>query len=83
MPARLNDHRLFFLRAHRQNLGMTTEEHVLAIAHNRQLSADERMRRICAIDKKYLGWTSPQWAALLGVSANAIRLTPFWKYGRT
>lgn len=50
---------------------------------NGEGTADEKMRRICAIDhRKYLAWKSPQWAAILGVTTAAVRLTEFWKDDR-
>jgi hypothetical protein len=56
-------------------------QRVLAIARGDQ-SADDKMRAICAIDRQYLGWKSPQWADLLGISEPAIRKTMFWREDR-
>jgi hypothetical protein len=46
------------------------------------LSVDQKMRAICAIDRRHLGQPSPWWARLLGVTAAAIRKTLFWKRDR-
>jgi hypothetical protein len=54
---------------------------VLKIARSGR-SADSKMREICGIDRRFLGYESPQWADLLGVSDAAIRKTPFWKQDR-
>jgi hypothetical protein len=45
-------------------------------------SADSRMREICGIDRRFLGYNSTQWAQLLSTSDAAIRKTPFWKQDR-
>jgi hypothetical protein len=46
-------------------------------------SADDRAREICGMDpKKFLLWTSEQWADLLGVSSAAIRKGHFWTVDR-
>jgi hypothetical protein len=52
-------------------------QRVLAIARGDQ-SADDKMRAICAVDRRFLGWNSVQWAHLLGVKDAAIRKTTFW-----
>jgi hypothetical protein len=54
---------------------------VLGIAHSKR-SADVKMRDICRLDRRYLGWDSGQWAELLQVSDAAIRRTRFWKEDR-
>jgi hypothetical protein len=59
----------------------TEDKQVLTIAQSDQ-SADQRMGTICGIDRRYLGWRSPEWAELLGVSEAAIRKTAFWKHDR-
>ena len=61
-------------------LGDKAQE-VLKVARSNE-SADSRMRAICGIDRRFLGYESPQWAELLGVSDAAIRKTPFWKQDR-
>jgi hypothetical protein len=45
-------------------------------------SADDKMRNICAIDRRLLGYDSPQWGELLDVTGDAIRKTAFWKKDR-
>jgi hypothetical protein len=45
-------------------------------------SADDKMRAIAAIDQRFFGWKSPQWAELLRVSDNAVRRTRFWTVDR-
>jgi hypothetical protein len=57
-------------------LGKESQQ-VLAVARGDD-SADDKMRAICAIDRRYLGWNSVQWAQLLGVKDAAIRKTTFW-----
>jgi hypothetical protein len=57
---------------------LSDEAHqILEVARSRR-SADDKMREICAIDRRFLGYDSPQWAELLGVSDAAIRKTAFW-----
>jgi hypothetical protein len=41
-------------------------------------TADEKMRKIYDIDKRFLAWDSPMWQRLLGVTSSAIRNTSFW-----
>lgn len=55
---------------------------IFAIASDRKVSSSDRMERICDVDPKYLAWTAPKWASLLGVSDAAIRKAPFWKVER-
>lgn len=45
-------------------------------------SADKKMRELCRIDSRFLGWDSPRWAKLLGISDPAIRKTKFWTEDR-
>jgi hypothetical protein len=45
-------------------------------------SADTKMRKICRIDRRFLGHDSEQWAGLLGVTGPAIRRTDFWRTER-
>lgn len=54
---------------------------VVKIARS-QKSSDEKMRLICAIDRRYLAWDSPEWSDAIAVSDAAIRQTPFWKVDR-
>ena len=42
-------------------------------------STDDRMRAICSLDRRFLGYTSNQWGDLLGVGDGAVRKTPFWQ----
>lgn len=61
-------------------LGADSRE-ILDIARSKK-SADDKMREICRIDQRFLGYTSPGWAELLGVSDAAIRKTRFWGHDR-
>jgi hypothetical protein len=45
-------------------------------------SADNKMRAICGIDRRFLAWNSVKWAELLGITDAAIRKTPFWQVDR-
>jgi len=54
---------------------------ILGIARSDQ-SADDRMRAICASDRRFLGYKSTQWAELLDTTDAAIRKTVFWKVDR-
>jgi hypothetical protein len=56
-------------------------QQVLNVARSGQ-SADDKMRAICGIDRRFLAYTSAQWADLLEVSDAAIRKTPFWRHDR-
>jgi hypothetical protein len=72
--------------------GSLTEEAVAALLgdESRQVlkvaqsdpSADNKMRAICAINRRFLGYKSHEWADLLGVTDAAIRKTSFWKVDR-
>jgi hypothetical protein len=54
---------------------------ILKIARSTQ-SVDGKMRSICGLDRRCLGWNSPRWAEFLGVTSAAIRQTHFWKNDR-
>ena len=56
-------------------------EQVLKITRSKK-SSDSKMREICRIDTRFLGFDSPHWSRLLGVSEAAIRKTTFWKVDR-
>jgi hypothetical protein len=51
---------------------------VAEIVQDPRLSAEEKMMGILRQDKRFAGYTSPQWSTILGVSADAIRKTGFW-----
>jgi hypothetical protein len=66
----------------RSLLASVADENAVAIVNMAQdstKSADERMRAIYAIDSRALGWKSTRWAAILSVSAPAVRQTDWWK----
>jgi hypothetical protein len=46
---------------------------ILTIARQDNLNLVEKMRAICRIDRRFRGFDSPQWAALLGVSPGRVR----------
>jgi hypothetical protein len=50
---------------------------ILTIARSAR-SVDEKMRDICRVDRRFLGYASERWGKLLSVTASAIRQTPFW-----
>lgn len=45
-------------------------------------SANEKMKKIYKVDRRFLGYSSEKWADLLHISAAAVRKTHFWKYER-
>jgi len=49
---------------------------------NSDVDSDTKMREICRIDRTRVHWNSPQWGDLLGVTADAIRQTKFWRVDR-
>lgn len=51
---------------------------ILGIASSDK-TADEKMRAICEIDRRILGWSSLDLGDLLSVKPSAIRKTAFWK----
>lgn len=68
------------VRAVEALLGDDSKE-ILDIARGKG-SVDKKMREICGVDRRFLGWDSRQWAELLGVKSPAIRKTKFWKEDR-
>jgi hypothetical protein len=66
------------VRAIEAVLRLEENQAVLAIAGSAK-TAEEKLRELCAFDKRFLAWDSPQWADLLGVTARAVRDTRFWK----
>lgn len=52
---------------------------ILAIAHRNDLTANEKLRLIENIDKRFRGKDSAELATLLGVKAAAVRKTKTWK----
>lgn len=60
---------------------MLLDPEILEVVQSGQ-SSDDKMRRICDIDRRFLGFDSEQWANLLGVKGGAIRKNPFWTTGR-
>lgn len=68
--------RLKYSRA--ENVLDKADKTVLAIC-NSSRSANEKMERICRVDRRFLGWTSKRWAPLLGTTDSAVRQTEFWK----
>jgi hypothetical protein len=66
-------------------IGVVGDENTVAIinvAQDASKSADQKMREIYAIDSRYLGKTSPEWATLLRVKDSAIRQTDWWRLDR-
>jgi hypothetical protein len=55
---------------------------IIKIAGDKSKTADQKMRDIYAIDNRVVGWDSPKWGKVLGVSADAIRQTDWWKKDR-
>jgi hypothetical protein len=52
---------------------------VLNIFRNRDLNADQKMRKACEIDRRYEGFSSIKWAKTLGITDQAVRQTEFWR----
>jgi hypothetical protein len=57
-------------------------EQVCKIANSEGLSTDEKLRQISRLDRRFLSWTSDQWATLLGVTSARIRQIYWWKHDR-
>ncbi len=55
---------------------------IIQVARNSEMTVDERMRRIYAIDNRSVGWTSSKWASVLTVSDSAVRQTDWWRIER-
>jgi hypothetical protein len=55
---------------------------VMQIAESEDHDTEKKLRLICAIDRRHLGWTSEQFGQLLGVRSAAIRKTRFWTVER-
>jgi hypothetical protein len=54
-------------------------QRIATILRDRKLSADDRMCAILLIDRTFAGKDSEEWAALLDVSASAVRQTATWR----
>lgn len=52
---------------------------IMAIAHQKDLSGNEKMQEILQIDLRFEGKDSTEWGALLGVSPAAVRQYKTWK----
>lgn len=52
---------------------------IMQLAGRADLSAEERMRQIIAIDVRFAGKKSVEWAHILRVTASAVRQTEIWK----
>jgi hypothetical protein len=66
-------------------LAFAADDNALAmvqVAQDATKSADEQMRAIYTIEQRALGWTSPRWAKLLGVTDAAVRQTRWWRIDR-
>jgi hypothetical protein len=59
--------------------GDETALKVLSIARDQSRTVEERMQALVAVDCRYQGYNSEQWADFLEVSSPAIRQTDFWK----
>jgi hypothetical protein len=51
---------------------------IINIAGDATKTAEQKMRTIYAIDNRVVGWDSPKWASVLGVSDAAVRKTDWW-----
>lgn len=51
---------------------------ILAICRS-SMNVNNKMRRICRVDRRVLAWSSPRWASLLKATDSAVRQTEFWK----
>jgi hypothetical protein len=63
-------------------LGDDNAVRVYAIARDKSKSVDERQRALCALDRRFVGFTSDQWGNLLGATGSAARQTNWWKQDR-
>jgi hypothetical protein len=54
-----------------------------AVAQDTSKSTEDRMQAIYEIDRRVLGWDSPKWAKVLGVTEAAIRKNHWWREERT
>ena len=62
-------------------IGLVSPEggEVLLLAEDKTKNAEQRMRLIVALDPRYAGFSSEQWATLLSVTSAAIRKLSYWK----
>jgi hypothetical protein len=58
--------------------GDGTALQILRIARDQAKAAEERMRAVVELDRRFDGFNSVQWGELLGISAAAVRQTEFW-----
>jgi hypothetical protein len=58
--------------------GETSMGPVWQIARDKSRSAGEKISLILVLEPRLVGWKSPQWAKLLGISDSAVRQTPWW-----
>ncbi len=63
-------------------VGDTSAMQIMEIARVSNLSADEKLQLIAAIDVRFEGWRSERLGDLLGVTDAAIRQLPTWKKWR-
>lgn len=56
-----------------------TGAQVMRIATDDSITTDQKMRELCKVDRRYLGFNSKQWSVVLGVTPSAIRQTGFWQ----
>jgi hypothetical protein len=63
-------------------VGDTEAGKILAIVNDKSMSTDTKQRLITQLDKRHVGWKSPRWAKLLGVSEQQCRDTEWWKVDR-
>jgi hypothetical protein len=55
---------------------------IMRIAEDQEMTADQRMRAIHAADNRVVGYDSPRWAKILGITAAAVRSTDWWRHER-
>jgi hypothetical protein len=55
---------------------------IMNVAQDQTISADDKMRRIYAIDNRAIGWNSTKWARLLRITPQAVRQCEWWRTER-
>lgn len=63
-------------------IGDSNAARIHAIATSNDYHASEKMELIARMDQRYEGKSSKDWAKLLGISAQAVRQTEWWRVRR-
>lgn len=65
-----------------QLLGGATAARIISIAREPNLTVEQKVPLIYALNNEYLGWPSTRWAELLDCTGSAVRDTTWWKEDR-